>query len=155
MKKFFIGIVCLALVIILVFMYGAWQLVKDNLSKKDLTYETTTLTVGALTVVADVADTDPLRIQGLSGRRALSDGTGMIFIFEQSNFYGFRMKDMLFPIDIIGFDDTKHVVWLEENLSPESFPTVFTPTRPVQYVLEVPAWTISVFGLKLGTKATF
>lgn len=155
MKKIIILVVCVALVIIGVFGYGFWRATQDALKGKAGIYETTPVTIGEMTIQADVADSDPLRIQGLSDRRNLPDGKGMLFVFPQPDFYGFWMKDMRFPIDIIGFDDTQTVVWLAKDLIPESFPTVFTPPRPVQYVLEVPAGSIEAFGIELGNKGSF
>ena len=155
MKKFFILVVGVAVVIVGVFGYGFWHAAKDALKSKAGIYETTPVTVGTMAVVAEIADSDPLRIQGLSGRKNLPDGKGMLFIFPQSDFYGFWMKDMRFSIDIIGFDDTQTIVWLAPDLLPESFPTVFTPSRPVQYVLEVPAGSIEAFGLTLGETGSF
>lgn len=155
MKKFTILIVGVAVVIVGVFGYGFWHAAKDAIQSKAGIYETTPVTIGEMTVQADVADSDTLRIQGLSDRRNLPDGKGMLFVFPQSDFYGFWMKDMRFSIDIIGFDDTQRVVWLAKDLIPESFPTVFTPSRPVQYVLEVPAGSIEAFGIELGNKGSF
>src|SRR4051812_34888171 len=48
-----------------------------------------------------VAKSETERQKGLSGRKSLSQNQGMIFIFDHPDKYGFWMKDMLFPIDII------------------------------------------------------
>ena len=46
--------------------------------------------------------------QGLSGRKSLPQGTGMLFIFATIKKQSMWMPDMEFPLDI---------VWLDENLS--------------------------------------
>lgn len=105
-------------------------------------YATTTVTTGDLHFVAEIADTDEARIQGLSDRRSIGESEAMLFVFPKSDFYGFWMKDMRFSIDIIGLDAKKRAIWLQEYMTPWSYPEVFTPPRPVQYVLEVKSGTI-------------
>lgn len=117
---------------------------------EDLTYATTTVTSGEVTITAEVADTDALRIQGLSNRKSLDEGMGMLFVFPEDDFYGFWMKDMRFSIDIIGFDARKRVVWLQKYVAPWSYPEVFTPPRPVRYVLEVKSGTADALGFSQG-----
>ncbi len=151
MRKILILVVCLFLVGVAIFGYGFWQAsLTDRVSFKNLNYSRVEVAVGDLRLTADVADSDPLRIQGLSGRQNLPDDKGMLFVFPRDDFYGFWMKDMFFPIDIIGFDSQKRVVWLERNMLPESFPTVFTPPRSVRYVLEAKAGVIDGFKIKIG-----
>jgi len=108
----------------------------------DGTYATTTVTSGEVSIVAEVADTDELRIKGLSDRRSIGEKEGMLFVFPKPDFYGFWMKDMRFSIDIIGLDAKKRAIWLQEYITPWSYPEVFTPPRPVRYVLEVKSGTI-------------
>ena len=79
------------------------------------------------------------RMRGLSGRESLPPDSGMLFIFPESDRYGFWMKDTKFPIDIIWINDAWLVVDVTKNATPASFPTIFKPTTPVRYVLEMPA----------------
>ena len=65
----------------------------------------------------------------------------MLFIFEKPGVYGFWMKNMVIPVDIIFIDENKKVVHIEERVQPcENDPCkIYRPKSPVKYVLEVKA----------------
>lgn len=98
-----------------------------------------TLTVGDVKLQVAIADEPHERTQGLSGTKKLLPGTGMLFVFEEDGDRGFWMKDMLFSIDMIWISSDGMVVDVTHSASPESYPRVFSPSEPVQYVLEVPS----------------
>lgn len=102
----------------------------------------TTVSIGTVTYVVEVADTPAARERGLSGRESLAEKTGMLFVFEKSLIPGFWMKDMRFPIDIVWIRENKTVAGVVENFTPASFPRVENPDEPVRYVLEIPAGTV-------------
>jgi len=89
----------------------------------------------------DIADTPTLLQRGLSYRKELREGTGMIFVFDQKNLHGIWMKDMNFPIDIVWVNKDRSVVHVEFNVSPDTYPEVFTSLSPADYVIELPAGT--------------
>ena len=105
--------------------------------------------------VVEIVDTLELRAQGLSFREVLSPNAGMLFVFSGSDKHGFWMKDMLFPIDIIWFDNEFVVVDVKENLSPESYPQVFKPRVPARFALEINIGGISDNEIVIGKKATY
>jgi uncharacterized membrane protein (UPF0127 family) len=84
-----------------------------------------------------VADTPEQRRRGLSGYNFLDDNEGMLFAYDQPGNYGFWMKDMDFPIDIIWLDGDNEVVTLKRDVSPASFPNTFYPTELAKNVIEV------------------
>jgi len=86
----------------------------------------------------EVADTTAEREQGLSGRESVPQD-GMLFIFPEKGNYGFWMKDMLIPIDMIWIADDGTVVDVDRNVLPETYPKAFHPSEPVRYVLETEA----------------
>ncbi|MBI4088377.1 DUF192 domain-containing protein [Candidatus Kaiserbacteria bacterium] len=89
-----------------------------------------------------VADTDALRRKGLGGRENLAHDEGMLFMFPDDGRYAFWMKDMRFSIDIVWLSAGGEVVDVAQNISPDTYPNVFTPARAARYVLELPAgWT--------------
>ena len=102
----------------------------------------------------DIADDNCKTSLGLSGRASL-DGEGMLFIFENVGNYGFWMKDMNFPIDILWIDDKFEVVGIEKNLSPDTFPKSFGSNYLVKYVLEVPAQYSDKNNIKIGDNIIF
>ena len=44
---------------------------------------------------------------------------------------------MKFPIDIIWIGEDKKIVDIKTNISPQTFPEIFTSRQPARYVLEV------------------
>ena len=114
----------------------------------------THVTVGTTTIAVGVANTPTARAQGLSGRASLPDSSGMLFVFDMPGNYGFWMKDMQFPLDIIFADASGRIVSVYQNLSPQTYlanpPQVFYPAAPALYVLEVPAGFAAAHGISVG-----
>lgn len=101
-----------------------------------------------------VATTESDKERGLSGQTDLDQYGGMIFIFPTPAKYGFWMKEMNFPIDILWFDDALTLIHIEKNVSPASYPTVFAPRQEARYVVELNANMVDRVGLTLGDKMT-
>jgi len=106
--------------------------------------------LGGEALLLEVADTDALRARGLSGHEPLAKGEGMLFVFSKSNQYGFWMKDMLFPLDILWFDANYQIVDVWEHADPSSYPKTVAPRVPAQFVLEMPAGFFADHHLKVG-----
>lgn len=103
----------------------------------------------------DVARSQEQRILGLSGRQKLRDGEGMLFVYESEQELGFWMKDMEFAIDIIWINSHKRVLGVERSVSPETFPYVYRPSSPAQYVLEVSAGYAQLNNINEGVQLSF
>ena len=97
------------------------------------------VTIKGETLKVEVAQTPYQMERGLSGRSSLPQGRGIVFVFSVPGFYGFWMKEMNFPIDIIWIGPDFKVVGISSDVSPSTYPKVFTPEVPAQYVLEVAA----------------
>ena len=110
------------------------------------------LKVGEHNIILEIADTDAKRTQGLSGRTALENNHGMLFIFEEPGKYGFWMKDMLFPIDIVWISADLQVVGVERNVLPESYPQIFYPQTLINYALELNSGEAERLGIDIGEK---
>lgn len=106
--------------------------------------------LGGEEVSVEIADTPAAQEQGLSGRDNLGAHHGMFFVFLKPGFYGFWMKSMRFPIDIIWFDANYRIVDVWEDADLSSYPKVYTPRAPAAYVLEVRAGFFSEHHLKFG-----
>ena len=96
----------------------------------------------------EIADTPAKRIRGLSGRSSLPENRGMLFIFEIPGQYGFWMKGMFIPIDIIWIRGNR-IIGLEKNILPSSNLNYYSP-EPVDKVLEINAGLSDKLGLKAG-----
>jgi uncharacterized membrane protein (UPF0127 family) len=102
------------------------------------------------TITLLIAATPAQQELGLGGIRSLSSTSGMFFVFEKSDDYGFWMKDMKFPLDIIWLDQNFKIIHIEYDLSPSTYPQVFYPGSPAKYVIEVNAGTAAEFSLTIG-----
>ena len=111
--------------------------------------------IGGTRVLAEVMNTPLLRAQGLSGRTSLEKGKGMLFVFESSGLWGFWMPNMRFAIDIVWLSDEKRVVDIARDVTPESYPKMFTPITPARYVLELPKGDATRLGLSPGIVVAF
>lgn len=111
---------------------------------------TANVTVAASAITAEIASDPADRERGLSGRDALAAGHGMLFVFPESQPYGFWMPDMHFAIDIIWIDESKHIIYIAPNATPESYPHIFAPPVPARYVLEVPKGEAAKNGWGIG-----
>jgi uncharacterized membrane protein (UPF0127 family) len=116
-------------------------------------YVKTMLRFGDVVVVADVADTQAKLTQGLSGRRELREGTGMLFVMSYPSRHGFWMKDMYLTLDIVWLDEYLEVIEVTARATPDSYPQTFRPTRPALYVLEVPGGYAEKVGIVPGMRA--
>jgi uncharacterized membrane protein (UPF0127 family) len=114
-----------------------------------------TLEVGDRTYRLATATDDATRGLGLGDRLAMPENRGMVFIYQQSDFHCFWMKNMHFPLDIIWVDEGKRVVHLEENVPPESYPKQFCPDKRALYVVELNAGQAKVAGIKVGDELKF
>ena len=94
------------------------------------------------------------RQKGLSGRKNLDQNQGMLFIFDKPDRYGFWMKGMLFPIDIIYINGSKVVYVVRSAPSSVQVPnlTIYRPDAPANYVLELNAGSADKLKIQSGTK---
>jgi hypothetical protein len=81
----------------------------------------------------------------------------MLFVFSQEAEWGFWMHEMRFPLDIIWFNASRQVVFIEQDLPPctPSLCSVYTPTATAMFVLEVNAGFVATNGVALGESFAF
>ncbi|OHB04019.1 MAG: hypothetical protein A3B03_01000 [Candidatus Zambryskibacteria bacterium RIFCSPLOWO2_01_FULL_42_41] len=118
------------------------------------TNQTKIIKINSVSVIAEVADTLEKRAKGLSERKIFPEGTGMLFIFDNPAQYGFWMKNMNFPIDIVWINEEWQIVGIEKQVSPETFPQIFYPNQVVKYVLELPAGFSDKYRIDIGQYVT-
>ncbi len=107
-------------------------------------------------IVADISNTDTARAKGLGGRDSIGINEGMYFIFDKPDLYGFWMKDMKIPIDLIWISNGQ-IVGYEENMLPPADPNVpdselknYVPPEPVDRVLELHAGRVKLLKITKG-----
>ena len=133
------------LIIALLILIGGWLVFQ---------FPVPVIQIGDATLRVEVADTDQKRARGLSGRPALAENEGMLFVFEEPGRYGFWMKDMNFSIDIIWIGQDKKVVEIMNTIAPETFPEVFYSKELIQYVVETRAGFAKENNVQLGDKVS-
>lgn len=101
-------------------------------------------------ILIEVVDTEESRNKGLSDRESILKDYGMLFVFDKPDKYGFWMKDMKFPIDIVWLDKNLKIVHIENKVIPESYPRVFIPPENSLYVIEFNAGFIEENQLSVG-----
>ena len=134
----------IALTVVYVFVFGS----------KNPALKGSEVLVGGKSFSVEVATSAVERARGLSGRESLGDGEGMYFIFDKAGDYGFWMKDMKFPIDIIWISGGK-VVGIAPNAEPEPEKPVWNlkiyyPPEPVDRVLEINSGVVDKDKIKIG-----
>lgn len=110
----------------------------------------TVIRVGKSELITEIADTPSEHRQGLSGRENLEKNRAMLFVFEQTGFHGFWMKDMKFSLDIVWLNDDKEIIKIIKSLAPNSYPKVYKPEQASRYVLEMPAGSADDLGIRVG-----
>ncbi len=108
---------------------------------------------------ADVADNALTRMQGLSGREGLAPDEGMLFLFGREGNYGFWMKDMKFPIDIVWIRGHE-VAGVTADVEAEPKASIFSlkvyyPPGGVDKALELPAGAAAKSGITAGDQVSF
>jgi uncharacterized membrane protein (UPF0127 family) len=128
------SILAIGALFVVLFLYGRGIPVGTEVPTA--TYEAFIVS-GDLRIPVTIADTPAEQEQGLSGTTFLPTNTGKLFIFPTPGRYGFWMKDMQYPLDLIWIDSTMHIVGITAQVAPETYPTVFYPPEDVLSVLEV------------------
>lgn len=108
------------------------------------------IVINGHTIIADIADTPAAQQQGLGRRSGLDAEHGMLFVFPSDEYHAFWMKDMRFSIDMVWLSADGHVVAIQENVAPETFPEVFNPHVLSRYVLELKADAVKALPLRVG-----
>lgn len=111
-----------------------------------------TETFGSPAFSFETASTTAARSRGLSGRADIPANYGMLFVFETPGRYGFWMKNMLAPIDIVWLARDGTVLGVEPSVGPETYPQHFYPPEPVWFVLETRAGEAEAQGWVVGSR---
>lgn len=109
------------------------------------------VTIGQVKVKAEVVREPQKLYLGLSHRKELPEGRGMLFVMPAKRVQSFCMRGMQFPLDFIWLVSGK-VAGLVRNV-PADFQGSIRSPEPVTHVLEVPAGFIDRYGVRVGDPA--
>jgi uncharacterized protein len=105
-----------------------------------------------------LAVTEAEKEKGLGYRDSLAEDSGMLFVYDHPERYGFWMKGMRFPLDFIWINGNK-VADLSLNIpqpaDDAAQPVSLAPAVPADKVLEVNAGVIESLGIRVGDLVQF
>ena len=104
----------------------------------------------------ELAQTPEEHARGLQGRGFLKNNEGMLFIFSDSQYRSFWMKDTFISLDILWLDEEFRILHIEHKVPPcqsDPCPT-YSPPYKARYVLEINAGEAERLGFKLGLQAS-
>jgi uncharacterized protein len=108
------------------------------------------LTIAGQKLTAEVAATNPDRMQGLMHRRMMPENRGMLFVFTDEANHAMWMKNTFIPLSV-AFIDSKGVITNIEDMKPHT-EDAHPATRPVRYALEMNLGWFAKRGIKAGAK---
>jgi len=108
------------------------------------------LNFGKHALTAEVASTDPDRMQGLMHRRMLPENRGMLFVFPNIAQHGMWMMNTYIPLSVAFIDD-KGVIINIEDMQPHTR-DAHNAKQPVRYALEMNLGWFRKRGIGPGAK---
>jgi len=109
-----------------------------------------TLIIAGHKLSAEVAATNPERMQGLMHRRMMPENRGMLFVFTDVSRHAMWMENTYLPLSV-AFIDSDGIISNIEDMKPhtrDSHPAV----KPVRYALEMNLGWFAKRGIKAGAK---
>jgi uncharacterized membrane protein (UPF0127 family) len=114
------------------------------------------LKVGELLLNIEVVRDTSLQSKGLSGRKEIGSD-GMLFVFPSERMPSFWMKEMNFDLDMIWIKDGR-VLEITKNIpkpiNNDDRLKLYSPSQPIDQILEVNAGDSTRLGIKVGDKVT-
>ena len=112
---------------------------------------------GSAVVEVEIADNFEERSVGLMYREDLEDDRGMFFIFEESAYKAFWMKNTLITLDLIFISENFKVVDVKENFEPcdKNVCESYKPKEKAKYVLEVNAGFVKGHNIRVGDEVRY
>lgn len=90
-------------------------------------------------IYAEVASTPEQRARGLMYRKELCGECGMLFVFNQEDYYSFWMENTTIPLDIVFINSDLKVVEVikaQPRIQDQGTCGIYIPENKARYVLE-------------------
>jgi uncharacterized membrane protein (UPF0127 family) len=111
---------------------------------------TVQLSTGMHLIRAEVANTMATRMQGLMHRKSMPQGSGMVFVFEETAPHCMWMKNTYIPLSVAFIDEAGVIVSISD-MTPHSEQS-HCAARPARYALEMNKGWFAERGIKPGAK---
>jgi len=148
-SKLFLGLIVVILLIFFIEKFNFHSGVRDTAAEL-FYYQKTYGEIAEVGISILIADIEEKRIQGLGGFESLRENQAMLFKFDETGNHGFWMKNMNFSIDIIWMNEYFEIIYIEENISPETYPKTYGTDIESKYVLETVAGFVEKNAVKVG-----
>lgn len=146
-----VGIVIVILAIVL--GVAAVNLISNNFHFPFSSQPKSTVTIDRQTFHVQIARTEQQKEMGLSNTATLPQDQGMIFLFATPDYYGFWMRNMKFPLDILYIARNK-IVSIAYNVTNPNNPSqplpVYKPSQPADTVLEINGGLSTKYHFSIG-----
>ena len=109
-----------------------------------------TLTIAGHKLTAEVAATNPERMQGLMHRRMMPENRGMVFVFTDVSKHAMWMENTFIPLSV-AFIDSDGIITNIEDMKPQTR-DAHPAVKPVRYALEMNLGWFAKRGIKAGAK---
>ena len=100
-----------------------------------------TIFVGTQSFNVQLAKTDEQIQRGLMFQTELPKKCGILFSYNQEDYYSIWMKNTYIPLDVVWFDENKRVTF-KKKLYPGDLTQITSPKK-TKYILEVEADTFN------------
>ena len=107
---------------------------------------------------AEVADTPEKLLFGLAFRDSLPPDSGMLYIFETTDYHRVRTKGFRIPVDMIWADENRRVLDLVEDVKPcaqDPCPFYGPPPEKARYLIQAAAGYVREKRIVAGMEMTF
>lgn len=115
------------------------------------TLQLVTISIGGYTLEVELADTPIKRQTGLMYRESLDSDRGMLFVFPDSNYRTFWMKNTYIPLSIAFVTEGKVISDLYD-MKPKQTDEVYPSSVKVMYAIEVNQGWYDKRNIKKGAK---
>jgi uncharacterized protein len=108
------------------------------------------LTTGMHLIRAEVADSMGTRMEGLMFRKSMPQGSGMVFVFDETAAHCMWMKNTLIPLSVAFIDEAGAIINIAD-MRPQTEDS-HCAARPARYALEMNLGWFAQHGIKPGAK---